>query len=222
MVASFTQLLAKRYQDKLDSDAQDFINYAVDGANRMQTLISDLLTYSRVATQGKSLALTDSDALLNRVLEGLKIVIEESGAVISRGPLPVVLADPQQLGQLFQNLLANAIKFRGEGPPRIHISAERKDSDWKISVRDNGIGISPEHAGRIFVIFQRLHTKTEYPGTGIGLAICKKIVERHGGRIWVEPSPGGGSTFCFTIPAAEIQKVKGSEKNELRVPALAH
>lgn len=221
MVASFTQLLAKRYEGKLDGDAQDFINYAVDGANRMQTLISDLLNYSRVGTQGKPLAPTDCDVLLNRVLEGIQLAIEESGAVISRGPLPVVLADSQQLGQLLQNLLANAIKFRGEKAPRIHISAEKKEANWQISVRDNGIGISPEHASRIFVIFQRLHTKTEYPGTGIGLAICKKIVDRHGGRIWVEPSPGGGSTFYFTMPAAAIQKPEEKQRNEIRIPATA-
>ena len=222
MVASFTQLLAKRYKDKLDDDARQFIDYAVDGATRMQTLISDLLTYARVGTQGKSLAPTDSEVLFKRVLESLKFVIEESGAVISRDPLPVVMADPQQLGQLFQNLLTNAIKFRGKEPPCISISAEKKGSDWKISVRDNGIGISQEHADRIFVIFQRLHTKTEYPGTGIGLAICKKIVERHGGRIWFEPSPGGGSTFCFTIPAALIQKLEEKKQNELRVPVATH
>jgi signal transduction histidine kinase len=221
MVASFTQLLAKRYNDKLDDDAREFINYAVDGATRMQTLISDLLTFSRVGTQGKPLAPTDSEALFDRVLENLKLAIEESGAVISHDPLPVVLADSQQLGQLFQNLLTNSMKFRGEEPPRLHISAEKNGSDWKISVRDNGIGIPQEHAGRIFTIFQRLHTKAEYPGTGIGLAICKKIVERHGGRIWVEPSPGGGSTFCFTIPAASIQKVEEGEENEFRASASA-
>jgi signal transduction histidine kinase len=217
MVASFTQLLAKRYEDKLDDDAREFINYAVDGATRMQSLISDLLNYSRVGTQGKPLAPTDGEALFNRVLKSLKFVIEESGAVISRDPLPVVMADPQQLGQLFQNLLTNAIKFRGEEPPCVKISVERNGSDWKISVRDNGIGISQEHADRIFIIFQRLHTKTDYPGTGIGLAICKKIVERHGGRIWVEPGTQGGSEFCFTIPAAPIQNVEEREQNELRI-----
>ena len=221
MVASFTQLLAKRYKDQLDDDARDFINYAVDGATRMQTLISDLLNYSRVGTQGKPLALTDLDALLKRVLESIQFAIEESGAVISSEPLPPVMADPQQLGQLFQNLLTNAIKFHGEQPPRIQILSERKEGEWKISVRDNGIGISQEHADRIFVIFQRLHTKTEYPGTGIGLAICKKIVERHGGRIWIEPSPGGGTTFCFTIPAPENQMTEGRRQNELRIPAYA-
>jgi signal transduction histidine kinase len=214
MVASFTQLLAKRYGDKLDDDARDFINYAVDGATRMQTLISDLLNYSRVGTQGKPLVPTDSRTLLKRVLESLQISIEESGAVIVSDTLPVVMADPQQLGQLFQNLIINAIKFHGKDVPRIRISSERNGKEWKFSVQDNGIGISPEHADRIFIIFQRLHTKTEYPGTGIGLAICKKIVERHGGRIWIEPSPEGGASFCFTMSAAERQS-HGGEKNEL-------
>jgi signal transduction histidine kinase len=222
MVASFTQLLAKRYKDKLDDDARDFINYAVDGATRMQALISDLLNYSRVGTQGKPLERTDSEALFKRVLESLQFNIEESGAVIVSDTLPVVMADPQQLGQLFQNLLTNAIKFRGAGPPHVRISTERNGNEWKISVRDNGIGISQEHAERIFVIFQRLHTKTEYPGTGIGLAICKKIVERHGGSIWIEPSPGGGTTFCFTIPAIENHEIQRREQNELRVPAYAN
>ena len=222
MVASFTQLLAKRYGDKLDNDARDFINYAVDGATRMQTLISDLLTYARVGTQGRPLASTECEELLSRVLENLKLIIEESGAAITHDPMPVVMADSQQLGQLFQNLLTNAIKFRGEESPRIRISAERKGSEWRISVRDNGIGISKEHADRIFVIFQRLHTKTEYPGTGIGLAICKKIVERHGGHIWVEPFPEGGSTFCFTIPAAPIKIVEEGKHNDLRIPVEAH
>jgi signal transduction histidine kinase len=216
MVASFTQLLAKRYGDKLDDDARDFINYAVDGAMRMQTLISDLLNYSRVGTQGKPFVPTNSEALLKRVLDSLKISIEESGAVIVGDHLPVVMADPQQLSQLFQNLITNAIKFHGQDVPRIRISTERIGKEWKFSVRDNGIGISQEHADRIFIIFQRLHTKTEYPGTGIGLAICKKIVERHGGRIWIEPSPGGGTTFCFTIAAAENQ-AQGGEQNELRI-----
>jgi len=220
MVASFTQLLGKRYKDQLDDDARDFINYAVDGATRMQTLISDLLNYSRVGTQGKLLVPTDSEALFQRVLESLQISIEESGATIACDPLPMVMADPQQLGQLFQNLLMNAIKFRGEKPPHIRISTERNGNEWKISVRDNGIGISQEHTDRVFIIFQRLHTKTEYPGTGIGLAICKKIVERHGGRIWIEASPGGGTTFCFTISAAG-KPTEGKKQNELRIPAHA-
>jgi signal transduction histidine kinase len=220
MVASFTQLLGKRYKDRLDDDARDFINFAVDGATRMQTLISDLLNYSRVGTQGKPLVPTDSGVLFERVLDTLQLSIQESGGVITSDPLPMVMADPQQLGQLFQNLLTNAIKFHGEQPPRVRISAERDGGTWKFSFRDNGIGISQEHADRIFIIFQRLHTKTEYPGTGIGLAICKKIVERHGGRIWIEPSPGGGTTFNFTIIAAE-NPTKEGERNELRTPVHA-
>lgn len=219
MVASFTQLLGKRYKEKLDDDARDFINYAVDGATRMQTLITDLLSYSRVGTQGKPLESTQCDEVLDRVLSNFKLAVKESGAVITRDPLPTVMADALQLGQLFQNLIANAIKFHGEGSPSVHVSAERRGGDWEISVRDNGIGISQEYADRIFVIFQRLHTKTEYPGTGIGLAICKKIAERHGGRIWVEPSPGGGSTFRFSIPARESSEIQGREHDELRIPA---
>jgi signal transduction histidine kinase len=201
MVASFTQLLAKRYKDKLDDDAREFIDFAVDGATRMQTLITDLLMYSRVGTQGKPLERTECDAVLDKVCSTLRLRIQETGAEIRREPLPAMSCDPGQLGQLFQNLIVNAIKFHGDRPPRIHIFAERHGSDWQIAVRDNGIGIDPQQGDRIFVIFQRLHTKTEFPGTGIGLAICKKIAERHGGRIWVEPSPGGGSTFRFTFPA---------------------
>jgi light-regulated signal transduction histidine kinase (bacteriophytochrome) len=220
MVASFTQLLAKRYGEKLDDDAREFIHYAVDGATRMQTLISDLLNYSRVGTQGKPLVPADSAALVKRVLDTLQCGIEESGAVIVLDTLPWVMADPQQLGQLFQNLLANAIKFRREEPPQVRICADKIGKEWKISVQDNGIGISAEHIDRVFIIFQRLHTKAEYPGTGIGLAICKKIVERHGGRIWIEPSAGGGTTVCFTISGAE-KLLEGKEQNELRTPAYA-
>jgi signal transduction histidine kinase len=220
-ISSFTQLLAKRYQDKLDDKAREFIQYTVDGSKRMQTLINDLLAYSRVGTQGKLLKAVRSDEILDRVLKGLKLAIQESGAEITRDPLPAVLADEMQLSQLFQNLLGNAIKFRGKDPPRVHVSAERNGTGWKIFVRDNGIGISPEQTDRIFVIFQRLHTRTQYPGTGIGLAICKKIAERHGGRIWVEPSPGGGSTFCFTIADAQTSTLEEGESNELRVNAAA-
>jgi len=200
MVASYTQLLAKRYQDKLDADARDFIAYAVDGAVRMQKLIADLLNYSRVGTRGKPFEPVNCDAILERVLVSLKLAIEESGAVVGHDPLPTVVGDDMQLGQLFQNLLANAIKFRGESPPVIHVSAEHTGDEWNFSVRDNGIGFAPEYAERIFMIFQRLHSKAEYPGSGIGLAICKKIVERHGGRIWVKSEPGSGANFFFTIP----------------------
>jgi signal transduction histidine kinase len=221
MVASFTQLLARRYADKLDDDARDFINFAVDGATRMQTLISDLLNYSRVGTQGKPLEPTESETVLQRVLDGLQLAIEENHAAITHDVLPQVSADSLQLGQLFQNLLTNAMKFHGADPPRIHISARNAGNVCEFSFRDNGIGIAEEHADRIFVIFQRLHTKTEYPGTGIGLAICKKIVERHGGRIWIEPSPGGGTTFHFTIPLSKQQIERGTP-DELPIAAYAH
>lgn len=221
-IASFTQLLAKRYADKLDDKAREFIGFAVDGSKRMQTLINDLLSFSRVGTQGKALASVRCDAVLDTVLRSLKRAIEESGTVITRDPLPAVFADELQLGQLLQNLVANAIKFKGDRPPRVHVGAERNGRGWKIFVRDNGIGIAPEHSERIFVIFQRLHTKTQYAGTGIGLAICKKIAERHGGRIWVEAAPEGGSIFCFTIADGGASQQKEREPNEHRSRAAAH
>ncbi len=208
MVASFTQLLAKRYRGKLDGDANEFIGYAVDGARRMQILINDLLTYSRVGTRGKDFNPTNCEAALEAALTNLKKGIEETGAVVSHDPLPTVPADETQLGQLIQNLVGNALKFHGSAPPRVHVSAQEVDGEWRFSVRDNGIGIDPQHADRIFVIFQRLHTAAEYPGTGIGLAISKKIVERHGGRIWVESEPGHGATFYFTLGTVESQKSK--------------
>lgn len=200
MVASYTQLLSKRYGDKLDPDARDFIGYAVDGATRMQALIAELLNYSRVGTHGKVFQLSNCEAILERVLAVLKLAVSENSAVVSHDPLPTVMGDEMQLSQLFQNLVANALKFRGHTPPQIHVSAERKENAWQFSVVDNGIGIAPEYAERVFMIFQRLHSRSEYPGTGIGLAICKKIVERHGGRIWVQSQPGSGATFFFTIP----------------------
>jgi PAS domain S-box-containing protein len=199
MVSSYTQLLARRYQGRLDADADEFIAFAVDGASRMQGLITDLLAYSRVGTRGKKFAPTDFAIVLEAALVNLKAAIGESGAVVTHDPLPTLRADKTQVTQLFQNLIANAIKFHGEETPRIHISAESKSNEWLFSLRDNGIGIEPQYADRIFAIFQRLHTREEYPGTGIGLAICKKTVERHGGRIWVESQPGTGSTFHFTI-----------------------
>ncbi len=199
MVSSYTQLLARRYKGKLGADADEFIAYAVDGANRMQGLINDLLDYSRTGTRVEGFEPTDCTAVLDQALANLKAAIEQSGTVVTHDPLPTVMADRLQLVQLFQNLIGNAIKFHVEAPPRVHVSAEQKGNEWVFSVRDNGIGIDPRYAERIFVIFQRLHTRQEYSGTGIGLAICKKIVERRGGRIWVESQPGTGSTFYFTI-----------------------
>jgi PAS domain S-box-containing protein len=201
MVGSFVQLLAKRYRGRLDSDADEFIGYALDGALRMQQLIEDLLAYSRVGTRGNELVSSDSTAVLDRALANLRLSIEEAGAQIVVGPLPRVQADPSQLEHLLQNLISNAIKFRGTAPPEIEVSAVRKDYEWLFSVRDNGIGIDPQYFERVFVIFQRLHGREDYPGTGIGLAIAKKIVERHGGRIWVESVPGQGTTFSFTLQA---------------------
>jgi len=200
MVASYMQLLSRRYKGKLDSDADEFIRFAVDGAQRMQSLINALLSYSRVGTQGKAFELTDCEKVLDGTLASLKKAIEESDAEITRGALPTVMGDPAQLGQLFQNLIGNAIKFRNHGRPAVRIAAERRGKEWLFSVADNGIGIDAKYAERVFVMFQRLHSKDDYPGTGIGLAVCKKIVERHGGKIWVESVPGAGSRFYFTIP----------------------
>jgi light-regulated signal transduction histidine kinase (bacteriophytochrome) len=203
MVSSFTQLLGKRYRGKLDQDADEFIGYAVDGASRMQRLINDLLAYSRVGTRGKPFKPADCNIIFREARDNLMKAIEESGAVITQDPLPIVLGDEVQLNQLFQNLVANAIKFRGREAPQIHVSAEIRGQEWVFAITDNGIGIAPEHQERIFSIFQRLHHRSEYPGTGIGLAICKKIVERHGGSIWMESQPGNGSTFYFSIPEVE-------------------
>ena len=200
MVASFTQLLAKRYSGRLDETADRYIDFAVDGARRMQQLIVDLLEYSRVNSKELDLRPTECEAVVQTVLQNLSAAIGESGAVVERDPLPVLTADAAQLGQLFHNLIGNAIKFRGPAPLRIHITATGSGSDWLFSVQDNGIGIDPRHSDRIFHIFQRLHTKEAYPGTGIGLAVCHKVAERHGGKIWVESEPGVGSTFRFTIP----------------------
>ncbi|MBD0345434.1 MAG: PAS domain-containing protein, partial [Coleofasciculus sp. Co-bin14] len=200
-IKSYTDLLVKRYQGQLDEKADKYIAYITDGAVRMQTLITDLLTYSRVGRGEISLEPTDLGAVLNRTLSDLSNVIRESNALITTDPLPTVKANPTQMGQLLQNLIANAIKFHGQQLPHVQIRAVLHDQSWTISVQDNGIGIEPQYAERIFVIFQRLHTKDEYPGTGIGLAVCKKIVERHGGQIWVESELGRGTTFCFTLPA---------------------
>lgn len=201
MVSSYTQLLEKRYRDKLDQDATEFIAFAVDGANRMQRLIGDLLAYSRVTTRGKALEPVDAHAALGEAIGNLAMMIDENHAVVTTDDLPMVKADHGQLVLVFQNLVSNGIKFHGDGPLRVHVSAETKGREWVFSVRDNGIGISPEYFDRIFVIFQRLQSASQHPGTGIGLALCKRIVERHGGRIWVESEVGKGSTFHFTLPA---------------------
>ncbi|MFC2050812.1 PAS domain S-box protein, partial [Chloroflexota bacterium] len=212
MVSSYTQLLERRYKDKLDADANDFINYAVGGAERMHELINDLLTYSRVGTRAKPFKGTDMEAVLEAALDNLQVAIKESKAKVSHGPLPTVMADEGQMIQVFQNLIGNAIKFRGEKSPRIHVSAEQRDSEWVFSVKDNGIGIEPQYFDRVFLIFQRLH-RDEYPGTGTGLAIAKKIVERHGGQIWIESQPGKGSTFYFRVKATgERQQAIGKRQ----------
>ncbi|MGA2516719.1 MAG: PAS domain S-box protein [Thermodesulfobacteriota bacterium] len=206
MVTSYVQLLARRYNGKLDSEADEFINFAMDGSIRMRKLINDLLTYSRVKTKGKALEPTDCESVLSQSLDNLKVAIEENGALVTHDSLPTVMADNPQLVELFQNLIGNAIKFRGSEPPRIHVSAGRNGKGWIFSVRDNGIGIAPEYSKRIFIIFQRLHSREKYAGTGIGLAICQKIVERHGGRIWVESEAGKGATFYFTLPASKVEQ----------------
>jgi PAS domain S-box-containing protein len=199
MVASYTQLLARRYKGKMDVDADEFIGYAVEGAQRMQVLINDLLAYSRVGSKGRELGPVSLEAVLQRALLNLKLAIADEGAEVTHDPLPMLMGDEVQLLQLLQNLLANAIKFRGQAAPRIHVGVREAREGWAISVQDNGIGIAPQFFERIFVIFQRLHKRSEYAGTGIGLAICRKIVERHGGRIWVESVPGEGTTFRFTL-----------------------
>lgn len=209
MVASYTQLLAKRYKGRLDPDADEFITFAVDGATRMQQLIKDLLAYSRVTTQRAPSEPIECAPALALALNNLHMAIERHQAVVTHGPLPSVIGDGMQLAQLFQNLISNAIKFHGDQPPRVHLSATQQENEWVFAVRDNGIGIDPQYADRIFVIFQRLHTPAEYPGTGIGLALCKKIVERHGGRIWVDSHPGQGAMFYFTLPFSPNDSNRG-------------
>ena len=202
-ISNFSQLLAKRYKDKLDAKANQFIGFIVDGTTRMQEMIDDLLEYSRVSTRTKPFESTDCENVLDQALANVKEAVEESGALVTHDPLPTVMADASQMVQLFQNLLSNAIKFRKE-KPLIMVSAAQKGNEWLFSVKDNGIGIAPEFMEHIFKMFEREHASAEYPGTGVGLAICKKIVERHGGRIWVESEIGKGSTFYFTIPAKRV------------------
>lgn len=206
MITSYSQLLERRYRDKLDGDALEFIDYVVDGAKRMQELINDLLSFSRVGTRGRELEPTNMETVYNRVLSNLQLTIEEQRAEVSHDPLPTVMADGLQLVQLLQNLIGNAIKFHGDAAPIVHLGVELQGQEALFCVRDEGIGFEPQYAERIFQVFQRLHGKGKYPGTGIGLAICKKIVERHGGRIWVESEPGKGAKFYFTLPLAMKEK----------------
>ncbi|MFC6763915.1 PAS domain-containing sensor histidine kinase [Natrinema soli] len=201
MVSSYLQLIERRYADELDAEGREFIDYAVDGADRMREMIDGLLEYSRIDSQGDPFEPVDLDAVLADVLTDLQVMIDRSDAEISIEPLPEVRGDSHQLRQLFQNLLSNAIEYSGDEPPRMDVTAERSGRTWEISVRDEGIGIDPDKQDRVFRVFQRLHSREEYEGTGIGLALCRRIVERHSGRIWVDAEPGEGSTFSFTIPA---------------------
>jgi len=205
MVANYTQLLAERYRGQFDEQADKYIHYAVDGATRMQALIQDLLAFSRAGRRDNNVHNTDSNALVEQATKNLYAAIKESGAVVTHDDLPTIAVNAIQITQLFQNLIANAIKFHGAEAPVVHISAERQGGEWIFAVADNGIGIAAEHSEVIFAIFQRLHTRSEYPGNGIGLSICKKIVERHGGRIWLDAKAGRGSTFKFTLPAEVSQ-----------------
>jgi light-regulated signal transduction histidine kinase (bacteriophytochrome) len=200
MVASYTQLLERRYESKLDANAREFMAYIVDGATRMKQLIEDLLAYSRVGTKGAEFKPASVEAALRRALYNLRTAIEEAGAAVTHDALPTLPADEGQLAQLLQNLMGNALKFRSASVPRIHIGAAEGPDAWTFEVRDNGIGIEPQYYERIFMVFQRLHNKGEYPGTGIGLAIVKKVIERHGGQIRVESRLGEGSAFIFTLP----------------------
>ncbi len=204
VVAGFADLLARRCQGKLDDKAEEFITHIQAGVKRLQHLINDLLDYSRVATRGKEFAPVDCNAVLEQVLTDLSLLMQEKGAAVTYDHLPTVMADASQLGRVFQNLIGNALKFCREEAPQVQIGAERGDQEWRFRVRDNGIGIPAKDFDRIFMMFERLHDQSEYPGTGIGLAICQKIVERHGGRIWLESEPGVGSTFWFTIPDRKL------------------
>ena len=214
MVAAYTQLLAERYQGKLDSAADRYISYAVEGATRMQALLEDLLAFSRVGRNGVVPAPTDANSAVDESLKNLALALKEHNVTVTCNPLPTIFADHFQIVQLFQNLLGNAIKFRAKQNPCITISAEQKGREWLFSVFDNGIGIAEEHKDLVFKIFQRLHTRTEYSGNGVGLAICKKIVEHNGGRIWVESELGRGSDFRFTFPAAVADKAGKTEDYE--------
>lgn len=208
MVASYTDLLAQRYQGQLDERAIKYIQYATDGARRMQRLVADLLAYSRVGSQGGRMRAVDAGDVVRTVVDSLGELIRETGATVTiDGPMPTVLADEGQLGQVFQNLIGNAIKFRGSEPPRISVQATRRDTRWMFAVKDNGIGIDMRYAERIFQMFQRLHEKGKYDGSGIGLAITKRIIDGHGGRVWIESAAGQGTTFFFTLSPAPRKSV---------------
>jgi light-regulated signal transduction histidine kinase (bacteriophytochrome) len=202
-ISGCVQVLQRRYGEQLDSRAHELINHAVDGSARLQTLIHDLLAFSRVGTRGKVFEPTDCNQIMADVIRALRTSIDESHATVTYDDLPTVVADSVQLSQVFQNLVGNAIKYRDERTPQVHISAQRQDAEWVFSVRDNGIGIEEQYFERVFTMFQRLHTRTEYSGTGFGLAITRKIVERHRGRIWSESVPEQGSTFFFTLAAKQ-------------------
>jgi light-regulated signal transduction histidine kinase (bacteriophytochrome) len=201
MVTSFLQFLLERAGEKLDAEGREFVGYAADGAERMQRMIRGLLAYSRVDQHGKGFAPTSLEAVLDQALRNLTTAVAENQAVVTHGPLPTLMGDEPLLVELLQNLIGNAIKFRRAEAPCIHVWAVRQNQEWVFAVRDNGIGIEPRHTERVFRIFQRLHSRTQYPGTGIGLALCARIVEHHHGRIWVDSVPGQGSTFRFTLPS---------------------
>jgi len=211
-VAGFVTLIASKHKGTLDEESEGWINHAVEGSTRMRNLINDLLAYARVESRGKALELIDTNKAYNQAKRDLSVLIEESNAELTSSDLPELMGDEGQLTQVFQNLIGNAIKFKSYEKPTVHVSATRKDDDWLFSVKDNGIGFEPEHVDRIFIIFQRLHGREEYKGTGIGLALCKKIIERHGGRIWAESEKGKGSTFYFTIPInASLTEIEGED-----------
>jgi signal transduction histidine kinase len=214
MVAAYTQLLSDRYSGKLDEQADKYIRYAVEGATRMQTLVQDLLEFSRAGSLKNGVSPTDCNAAVEQALVNLHAAVAESGATVKRSPLPVVTANFSQLVQIFQNIIGNALKFHGPDAPLIRIGAEKKAAEWVFSITDNGIGMAPDDRRSIFDVFKRLHTRTEYPGNGIGLSICKKIIELHGGKIWVASQPDRGSTFKFTLPVNEQKPVKRKRTND--------
>jgi len=217
VIAGFVKLLEKRYKDKLDTKAQEIIGFTIEGVKKMQQLIKDLLEYSKAGTKDLTFKPTDCSFVVDESISNLRAAIEENGALCTHDELPTLIVDASQMSRLFQNLIGNAVKFHGEQPVRVHVSAERKRDEWVFSVQDNGIGINPQHIERIFDVFQRLHTREEYEGTGIGLAICKKIVERHDGRIWVKSEPGRGSIFYFTIPIRAASDDLSNKRRHVRV-----